>query len=69
MLFIPSAAVGTFAVAWVMTKFTEPLRMATTVVIVPPIARYWSRLTAAKEAKEAEEAEAAAADADAARKK
>lgn len=40
--------VGTFAVAWVMTKFTEPLRLATTVVIVPPIARIWNKLVANK---------------------
>lgn len=33
-----------------MTKFTEPLRLATTVVIVPPIARYWNKLMATKAA-------------------
>ncbi|KAJ1414927.1 hypothetical protein B484DRAFT_434847 [Ochromonadaceae sp. CCMP2298] len=31
--------VGTFAVAWVMCKFTEPLRLATTVAIVPSVSR------------------------------
>lgn len=46
--------VGTFAVAWVMTKFTEPLRLATTVVIVPPIARYWDKLMASKAGDDAE---------------
>ena len=46
--------VGTFAVGWVMTKFTEPLRLATTVMIVPSIARYWNKLTAAKAAEAAE---------------
>lgn len=46
---------GTLAVAWLMTKFTEPLRLFGTVMIVPPIARYWSRLTAAKIAEEVQE--------------
>ena len=31
--------VGTFAIAWVMTKFTEPLRLGITIVIVPKIAQ------------------------------
>jgi hypothetical protein len=30
---------GTFAIAWVMTKFTEPLRLFFTIGIVPSIAR------------------------------
>jgi len=30
---------GTFAVAWVMTKFTEPIRAGVTLVIVPRIAK------------------------------
>ena len=45
---------GTFAVAWVMTKFTEPLRLGTTVMIVPPIARFWKKLTASKAAEKEE---------------
>ncbi len=32
--------VGTFAIAWVMTKFTEPLRLGFTVATVPTIARW-----------------------------
>jgi len=32
--------VGTFAVAWVMTKFTEPVRLAVTLTIVPTISRF-----------------------------
>lgn len=35
--------VGTFAIAWVMTKFTEPLRLAVTVGIVPKIARFFGK--------------------------
>lgn len=31
--------VGTFAIAWVMTKFTEPIRLGVTIVIVPKIAQ------------------------------
>jgi hypothetical protein len=32
-------ATGDFALAWLMAKITEPVRMAVTIVIVPPIAR------------------------------
>jgi len=32
--------VGTFAVAWVMTKFTEPLRLLVAVSITPAVARF-----------------------------
>eukprot|EP00600_Ochromonadales_sp_CCMP1393_P000916 CAMPEP_0174989774 /NCGR_PEP_ID=MMETSP0004_2-20121128/20922_1 /TAXON_ID=420556 /ORGANISM="Ochromonas sp., Strain CCMP1393" /LENGTH=179 /DNA_ID=CAMNT_0016243247 /DNA_START=129 /DNA_END=668 /DNA_ORIENTATION=+ len=32
--------VGTFAIAWVMTKFTEPVRLATTLGIVPSVSRF-----------------------------
>lgn len=35
--------VGTFAVAWVMTKFTEPLRMGITLAVVPKIATFFKR--------------------------
>lgn len=35
--------VGTFALAWVMTKFTEPLRLGFTISIVPSIARFLGR--------------------------
>ena len=35
--------VGTFAMAWVMTKFTEPPRLAITAVAVPTVARYLGR--------------------------
>lgn len=31
--------VGTFAIAWIMTKFTEPIRFAITLAVVPSIAR------------------------------
>jgi predicted Kef-type K+ transport protein len=31
--------VGTFAIAWIMTKFTEPLRLGLTVVALPQIAK------------------------------
>lgn len=30
---------GTFALAWILTKFTEPLRLAGTAAITPPLAR------------------------------
>ena len=39
-------AVGTFAIAWVMTKFTEPLRLAATVLTVPSIARFFGKIPA-----------------------
>ncbi|EKU20355.1 hypothetical protein NGA_2087520 [Nannochloropsis gaditana CCMP526] len=34
---------GNFAVAWVLTKFTEPLRMILTIAVVPRIARVLGR--------------------------
>ena len=37
---ISNFAVGTFAISWVMTKFTEPLRLGVTVAIVPTVARF-----------------------------
>ena len=33
--------VGTFAIAWIITKFTEPVRLVTTVTIVPSISRFF----------------------------
>lgn len=33
--------VGTFAIAWVMTKFTEPVRLAVAITIVPSVARFF----------------------------
>lgn len=44
MISIIVAAVGTFAVAWVMTKFTEPIRLGFTLVTVPTIARYFGKV-------------------------
>lgn len=38
--------VGTFAIAWVITKFTEPARLVLTLYIVPKIARYLGRAPA-----------------------
>lgn len=35
--------VGTFAIAWVMTKVTEPVRAAITVGVVPSVARWLGR--------------------------
>jgi hypothetical protein len=35
--------VGTFAIAWVMTKFCEPLRLGFTIATVPTIARWLGR--------------------------
>lgn len=35
--------VGTFAVAWVMTKFTEPLRLGVTLAAVPKIAQFFGK--------------------------
>jgi hypothetical protein len=34
--------VGNFALAWVSTKFTEPLRFAITIGITPSISRWWT---------------------------
>lgn len=34
--------VATIAVAWLMTKFTEPLRVLITVGIVPKIAQFFA---------------------------
>ncbi|CAK4703581.1 hypothetical protein LEN26_010557 [Aphanomyces euteiches] len=35
-----SPATGSFLIAWVATKFTEPIRLAVTLMITPRIARY-----------------------------
>lgn len=35
--------VGTFALAWVMTKFTEPIRLGVTIAAVPKIAKLFGR--------------------------
>ena len=35
--------VGTFAIAWVMTKFTEPLRLGFTIAALPTMARIFGR--------------------------
>lgn len=35
--------VGTFAIAWVMTKFTEPVRLGFTLLTVPSIARFFGK--------------------------
>ena len=35
--------VGTFAIAWVMTKFTEPLRLGLTIAALPTVARVFGR--------------------------
>lgn len=37
-----------------MTKFTEPLRLTTTVMVVPSIARYWNKIVANKAAEKAD---------------
>ena len=31
--------IGTLVIAWVMTEFTEPIRIGAAVVIVPPLAK------------------------------
>jgi hypothetical protein len=38
--------VGTFAIAWIMTKFTEPIRFGITLAVVPSIARLLGRESA-----------------------
>jgi len=47
--------VGTFAIAWVMTKFTEPLRLGFTLLTVPAIARWFGRVPAIVPAEESAE--------------
>ena len=36
--------VGTFAIAWVMTKFTEPFRLAFTIAVMPTVAKFVQNL-------------------------
>jgi len=38
---------GTFAAAYVVTKLTQPLRIAATVVLTPLLAKGWERMRAA----------------------
>lgn len=38
-----NAKTGTFLIAWIATKFTEPLRLALTLAITPRIARFFGR--------------------------
>ena len=40
---------GTFALAWLMTEFAEPIRLGATMVMVPPIARYWKKVAEEEE--------------------
>jgi hypothetical protein len=48
---------GNFALAWIVTKFTEPLRFALTLGVTPAISRWWrghhQHRVLAKAAKEA----------------
>jgi hypothetical protein len=46
----PSSAAGkagTFAAAYIVTKLTQPLRIAATVVLTPLLAKGWERMRAA----------------------
>lgn len=38
-----NAKTGTFLIAWIATKFTEPVRLAVTLAITPRIARFFGR--------------------------
>jgi len=38
---------GTFAAAYIVTKLTQPLRIAATVVLTPLLAKGWERMRAA----------------------
>ena len=40
---IATSKAGNFALAWILTKFTEPLRLAFTVTITPSLARFVGR--------------------------
>jgi len=40
---IATSKAGNFALAWILTKFTEPLRLAFTVTITPSLARMLGR--------------------------
>lgn len=46
-----------FAVAWISTKFTEPIRMGVSVAIVPSVARYFGTIPKTEEEIEKEESE------------
>jgi len=37
-----SPKLGSFALAWVVAKFTEPLRFGLTLAITPSLSRWWS---------------------------
>jgi hypothetical protein len=47
---LPLLAAGTFLLAWIMTKFTEPVRLGMTVLVVPKLGKF---LYAKKKEKEA----------------
>lgn len=38
-----NAKTGTFLLAWIATKFTEPVRLAVTLAVTPRIARFLGR--------------------------
>jgi len=40
---IAASKAGNFALAWILTKFTEPIRLAFTVTITPTVARFLGR--------------------------
>jgi hypothetical protein len=48
--------VGTFAIAWVMTKFTEPIRLGVTVAVLPKLSKFLYLRKKAAEVKKAEKA-------------
>lgn len=48
---------GNFAVAWILTKFTEPIRFGLTIAITPSIYRFITGRRAAREEDEDEEHE------------
>jgi hypothetical protein len=45
--FLISVLVGKFGIAWVMTKFTEPFRLALTIAITPTVGKLLGKATAA----------------------
>lgn len=44
VLFAKYFTAGTFALAWIMTKFTEPVRLGVSVAVVPSVARAVGRV-------------------------
>lgn len=48
---------GNFAVAWILTKFTEPIRFALTIAITPSIYRFITGRRAARLEEEEDELE------------